>query len=162
MFKFLRDHMNYSVWYLLLTASIGLVLSLVGCNRQAPAPVQSGPMTFASPEDAGKSLEEAAKSQNLDQVLNIFGPGSKETISSGDARGQVCAQRIRQGVPSHEPLEEAKRWHRTAPRGRGQSGVSNPANEELLWPMVLRCCLGERRITIALDREQRDKRDRRQ
>ena len=40
---------------------------------------------FASPDEAGNALLEAAKSGDQNALLAIFGPGSKEIISSGDA-----------------------------------------------------------------------------
>ncbi len=68
--------------YLLL-----LVLSifLASCSKpEKPAATEASQKTFASPEDAGKALMEAAKSQNQETMLAIFGPGSKEVIYSGD------------------------------------------------------------------------------
>jgi hypothetical protein len=41
--------------------------------------------TFATPEDAGNALLTAAKSGDESTLLAIFGPDSKEVISSGDA-----------------------------------------------------------------------------
>jgi len=40
---------------------------------------------FATPEDAGTALLQAAKSRNQTALLAIFGPDSKELIYSGDA-----------------------------------------------------------------------------
>jgi hypothetical protein len=54
-------------------------------KKEQPAPAPASPQAFASPEAAGKGLVEAAKSQNQDTILFIFGPGSKELIYSGDA-----------------------------------------------------------------------------
>jgi Protein of unknown function (DUF2950) len=51
-------------------------------NAVAAAASQS---TFASPEEAGKALVEAAKSGDESAVLAVFGPDSKEIIYSGDA-----------------------------------------------------------------------------
>ena len=73
----------------MLSSMIGLLmlLSFAACSKkEQPAPAaQAGPQTFASPEAAGKALMDAAKSQNQDTMLAIFGPGSKELIYSGDA-----------------------------------------------------------------------------
>ena len=58
-------------------------------NRSAAA---GRPKTFASPDDAGKGLFEAAKSGNQEAIVAIFGPGSKEIISTGECgRGQSFA-----------------------------------------------------------------------
>ena len=68
----------------LLAAAI-MLLAFAACSKQEqPAPAQTSPQAFASPEDAGKALLQAAKSQNQDTMLAIFGPGSKDLIYSGD------------------------------------------------------------------------------
>ncbi len=69
--------------YLLLLA---LSIFLASCSKpEKPAATEASQKTFASPDDAGKALMEAAKSQNQETMLAIFGPGSKEVIYSGDA-----------------------------------------------------------------------------
>jgi Protein of unknown function (DUF2950) len=75
-----------SVRRLLLAIGVAMVVPIGACNsNQQSAPVQAGPRTFSSPEDAGKALAEAAKSQNQNAILQIFGPGSAEILSTGDA-----------------------------------------------------------------------------
>ena len=56
---------------------IVLAISLVACSRSVKV--------FATPEDAGTALLQAAKSRNQTALLAIFGPDSKELIYSGDA-----------------------------------------------------------------------------
>lgn len=46
---------------------------------------------FPSPEDAVKALIAAAKSENKDQLIDIFGPGSDDLISSGDEKADEIA-----------------------------------------------------------------------
>jgi hypothetical protein len=83
MMNLVRKRAGFSL--LPLTVGFVFLLSLTACNqKQQPASVQ-GPKTFASPDEAGKALADAAKSQSRDAVLAIFGPGSAEMISSGDA-----------------------------------------------------------------------------
>jgi hypothetical protein len=41
-------------------------------------------MSFGSPEDAVQSLATAVRAHDLDEMLAVLGPGSKELISSGD------------------------------------------------------------------------------
>jgi len=41
--------------------------------------------TFASPEEAVKALFDAAKSENQEELMAIFGPAGREVLSSGDA-----------------------------------------------------------------------------
>ena len=54
---------------------------LAACNKSDKPAFRH----FASPDDAGNGLLEAAKSGDQNAVLAIFGPGSKELVSSGDA-----------------------------------------------------------------------------
>lgn len=60
---------------------LALVIPLVSCGKSDKPSYR----VFASPEDAGNGLVEAAKSGDQNAVVAIFGPGSKEIISSGDA-----------------------------------------------------------------------------
>ncbi len=63
------------------------VFSVASCERQesAAAKKQVVQKTFASPADAGAAFLEAAKSDNQDELLAIFGPGGKDVLLSGDA-----------------------------------------------------------------------------
>jgi len=65
-----------------LAMIIPLTSGTMSENAVAAAANQS---TFASPEEAGKALVEAAKSGDENAVLAVFGPGSKDIIYSGDA-----------------------------------------------------------------------------
>lgn len=57
-----------------------------GAFASSRSAVPAGPAqrTFSSPDDAGKALVEAAKSDNQDAVLAIFGADSKDIVYSGD------------------------------------------------------------------------------
>jgi hypothetical protein len=69
-----------TAWLLFLAVTFSLV-SLVACNKSDTPPYRH----FASPDDAGNGLQEAVKSGDQNAVLAIFGPGSKEVVSSGNA-----------------------------------------------------------------------------
>ena len=71
--------------FVLLAAGAAMLLPISACNKSASPPVQAGPKTFSTPQDAGKALADAAKSQNSDAMISIFGPGSGDIISSGNA-----------------------------------------------------------------------------
>ena len=60
---------------------LGLFISLIGCSKSEKPSVK----TFASPDEAGNAVVEAAKSGDQNAILAIFGADSKETIYSGDA-----------------------------------------------------------------------------
>jgi Protein of unknown function (DUF2950) len=75
---------------LFLAGSVSLLLSFSACNKQAP-PAEGAPKTFTSPEDAGKALAAAAKSQSQDAILAIFGPGSADVVTTGDPAADKAA-----------------------------------------------------------------------
>ena len=60
---------------------LGLIVLFVGC-KAADKPSYK---VFATPDDAGNALLQAAKSGDQDGVLAIFGPDSKKIIYSGDS-----------------------------------------------------------------------------
>lgn len=64
-----------------------LIVVLPACKHKASTSSDAarGQSTFASPEEAGKALVDAAKNGNQDQLLAIFGPDSKDVIFSGNA-----------------------------------------------------------------------------
>jgi hypothetical protein len=59
---------------------LALVIPLAACSKSDKPAVR----VFASPGDAGDVLAAAAKSGDQNTLLAIFGPDSKEVISSGD------------------------------------------------------------------------------
>ncbi len=75
-------------------AVVVLGLSLVACHQKVvstggnPAP---GEKTFASPADAAKALVDAAKSDDEQQMLAVFGSGAKTILYSGDAADDKAA-----------------------------------------------------------------------
>jgi hypothetical protein len=60
---------------------LALIVPLAACSKSEKPSYR----VFASPDDAGSGLLEAAKSGDQKAVLAIFGPESKEIIFSGDA-----------------------------------------------------------------------------
>jgi hypothetical protein len=61
-----------------------LIVCLSSCTKpEKPATAEA--KTFASPDEAGAALLAAGKSGNQDTVVAIFGPESKQILSSGDA-----------------------------------------------------------------------------
>jgi Protein of unknown function (DUF2950) len=63
---------------------LGLVVPLAACKK-SEIPERPSISVFASPDDAGNALLAAAKSGDQNALLAIFGPDSKQVISSGDA-----------------------------------------------------------------------------
>jgi Protein of unknown function (DUF2950) len=62
-----------------------LIIPLAACSKPGnPLPPVS-PQVFVSPDDAGNALHAAVKLRDQNALLAIFGPNSKEIVSSGDA-----------------------------------------------------------------------------
>src|SRR6266481_3939866 len=58
-----------------------VIIILAACSK----PEKPSFRAFASPDDAGNGLLEAAKSGDQNVLLTVFGPQSKDIIFSGDA-----------------------------------------------------------------------------
>jgi hypothetical protein len=65
----------------LLLVGVAIFLTLAGCSKPATTPYK----VFTSPDEAASALLDAGKSRDQNALLAIFGPDSKELISSGDA-----------------------------------------------------------------------------
>jgi hypothetical protein len=86
MFDLLRNRASLRLRFLLAVVSTVALFSIWACgNNSQPSATQAGPKNFASPDDAGKGLFDAAKSGNQEAVLAIFGSGNKAIIYTGDA-----------------------------------------------------------------------------
>ena len=89
--ELLRNRANMRLRSLLLMVSAVALFSIWACGNKPqpstaqPSAGQAGPRNFASPDDAGKGLFEAAKSGDQQAIQAIFGSGSKDLISTGDA-----------------------------------------------------------------------------
>jgi hypothetical protein len=68
------------IWVTTWLMLLALIVVLAGCKK-ADEPSQT---TFASPDAAGDGLLSAVKTGDINAVLPIFGPDSKDVISSGD------------------------------------------------------------------------------
>src|SRR5215468_4013373 len=83
------------------TKAIGLLAPVVGAlfllGVSAGFAAEAKQKTFSSPEEAVKAIIAAAKAGNDKELLAIFGPQSKDLLSSGDPvadkerRGRVIA-----------------------------------------------------------------------
>ena len=67
-----------------LSVLVILLFVVAGCNKTPKLAPAEGPRYFASPDAAGKSLYDAAKSGNSDAVLAIFGQSAKEYLLTGN------------------------------------------------------------------------------
>jgi hypothetical protein len=70
---------------------LALIIPLAACSKpeksslETPSSAVSSTEAFASPDDASRAIRAAVKSGDQNALLAIFGPNSKELISSGDA-----------------------------------------------------------------------------
>jgi len=113
-------------------ALLALVFGLASCSKPekpAETQTQAAQKTFASPDDAGKALVEAAKTDNRDAMLAIFGPGSKDIIYSGDASEDKAA--FAGFVSDYDTMH---RW-RALPNG-GQLLITGADNQTFPIPLV--------------------------
>jgi hypothetical protein len=85
MLSFVDHSAKFPVQRLLLSSSFAILLPITACQKQDASAVQAAPSTFASPEEAGRALENAAKSQSQDELKRIFGSGSAGIVSTGDS-----------------------------------------------------------------------------
>jgi len=78
------------IWIVVL----GLIVLFVSCKKED----QPSYKVFATPDDAGNALQQAAKSGDPNEVLAIFGPESKKIIYSGDTvQDKAAADAYAQG-----------------------------------------------------------------
>jgi hypothetical protein len=68
-------------------AVVLLTISTTGCHKKEKkvGHAEPGQKTFASPAEAGKALDAAAKSDNQQQVLEVLGSSLKDLIYGADA-----------------------------------------------------------------------------
>jgi len=85
MFDSVSSRASSGLRFLLLAVGAATLLTTWACNKdEQTSTAQASPKSFASPDDAGKGLFEAAKSGDQATVLTIFGSGAKELIFTGD------------------------------------------------------------------------------
>jgi hypothetical protein len=76
-----------------------------GCKKADQPQVSLGPMKFATPESAGQAVYSAAKSDDTNAVLAIFGPDGKEYLLTDDPdQDKSSLQRFCDGY------EQMHRW----------------------------------------------------
>jgi Protein of unknown function (DUF2950) len=85
MFGFVGNRANSSVLQLVFAANFAMAFLITGCHKQEAGTAQAAPATFASPDEAGRALANAAKSKDQNEIQRIFGSGSADVISTGDA-----------------------------------------------------------------------------
>ena len=85
--------------YLMPALAVAILLMGPSCSR---TPTQS---KFATPDDAAKTLVQALKAENMEQIASIFGRKTVEAVASGDT---VSDKRDREVV--RLAMEQSWRW----------------------------------------------------
>jgi hypothetical protein len=83
--NFAGKRANCPVRTLFFAMGVAVLLPVTACNKQQSSSVSAKPQAFASPGEAGKALADAAKAQDQNAIQRIFGSGSTDILSSGDA-----------------------------------------------------------------------------
>jgi Protein of unknown function (DUF2950) len=115
---------SHSLWFLVI-----LFLVVAGCNKTPKLVPAEGPHYYATPDAAGKSLYDAAKSGNSDAVLAIFGQGAQEYLLTGNSDDDRVAM-----AAFASDYEEMHRW---SPLERGGM-VLNVGVENYPFPFPLK------------------------
>ncbi len=69
-----------------MSARVSLaVVALSAGIAVIPAAAQTGQKSFSTPQEAAQALVEAAEANNTAAMLQIFGPGGRDIVDSGDA-----------------------------------------------------------------------------
>jgi hypothetical protein len=85
-----------------------LALASSGCHKKLTGgEAAQGQKTFATPDEAAKALVEAARNDNQQQMLEVFGPDSKRIIDSGDAAEDKSAM-----AGFVEAYDQMNRWRK--------------------------------------------------
>src|ERR1700742_1461364 len=85
-----RNLRKWITVYALLTLEFGAAAGLYMLSARSVHAGAAPAATFASPDDAGKALLEAAKSGNDAALLKILGPEATELISEGDVSSDAA------------------------------------------------------------------------
>ena len=91
MLTLVGNQVNFRAQRSLLIGVATMLLLFAACNKQQSASAPSAPKAFASPEEAGKALADAAKTQNQNEVGLILGPGLADITATGDATQDKAA-----------------------------------------------------------------------
>jgi len=82
------------------------LLGLLLLGGQADADTSAGQRSFETPEAAVEALLEAVNAKDMDALLAIFGPESRELLSSGEpAADRVAWERFTTRAKEHTDLE---------------------------------------------------------
>ncbi len=149
MFALARNRRNSGSTLLLVAVGVAAMLSVGACGSKTDQPsageAQASPKLFASPDEAGKALFDAAKSGNQDNVATIFGSGAKQLISTGNAAEDKIA--LENFAKAYQQMN---RWRKLADGGEILLvGADNQA-----FPVPLKSASGQWFFDAAAGKEE--------
>ena len=112
MFDLVGNRTNSAARSLLLMASAAMLFPITACNKQDPPPVQAGPKTFASPQDAGRALAMPRSPKSGSNSRHLWFRFSGYYLLWKCRGRQSFSERIRQRLPGHKPVAEINRQQR--------------------------------------------------
>lgn len=81
---------------------LALIILVVACKKEEKPELG----VFASPDAAATALQAAVKAGDVNALVGIFGPDSKQLILSGDDVQDKRRLRIRLSLRHHAPLAQ--------------------------------------------------------
>ncbi len=78
----LRGRNTIRGWMVAAVCSVALISA--GCKGGSGSPAQVAPETFSSQDTAGRALYDAAKANDSNALIKIFGSDAKDVVLSGD------------------------------------------------------------------------------
>jgi hypothetical protein len=113
MSNLLRDQKIYMIRVVLVFTLLAGIITMTSCRKaEGAAAAKETTKTFASPQEAGAALLQAAKSGDQTSLLEIFGPEGKELLSSGDEASDQTA--LKDFATAYETMH---RWGKIAAGG---------------------------------------------
>ena len=103
----------------LIVVAISIVLAISATAQNRPQ------QRFSSPQEAGSTLLQSLKANDLDRLLAIFGPNASQVLSSGDPVQDKHDREILKVA-----MEQSWRW---SPRGKAQELIVGHEN----WPFPI-------------------------
>jgi hypothetical protein len=114
MSRLLRDHSSQIVRVALGLTFLAVLIATTSCAKaEGVSAAQESTRTFASPQEAGAALLQAARSGDQASFLEIFGPDAKEILFTGDAATDQAA--LNEFAAAYETMN---RWGKIAAGGQ--------------------------------------------
>jgi DUF2950 family protein len=115
-------------WRSVVVTAAAIMAMTCGCKKTAELQATASPKEFPSPESAGQAVYSAAKAEDTNSVLAIFGPECREYLLTEDP--------TQDKVALDEFAEDYEQMHRWAPL-EGDAAVLEVGVENYPFPFPL-------------------------